>query len=67
VRKIAGEFHLGQQWMKEKFQVFRDVYLRVFPTFKIISFDGIDITHQIWNPDFISYYKEIMIYIDNRD
>jgi FkbM family methyltransferase len=67
VRKIAGEWHLGQEWMKEKFKVFRDVYLRVFPNFKVVSFNGIDITDQIWNPDFISYYREIMIYIDNRD
>jgi FkbM family methyltransferase len=67
VNKIAGEWHLGDDWMKEKFQVFRDVYLRVFPNFKIITFDGVDITHRIWSSDFIKYYSEIMIYIDNRD
>ena len=53
--------------MKSKFTVFRDLYLRVFPNFKIISFDGIDITSQIWNDNFIPYYNEIMIYIDNRN
>jgi FkbM family methyltransferase len=66
VRKIVGEWHLGEPWMKSKFTVFRDLYLRVFPNFKIISFDGIDITSQIWNDNFIPYYNEIMIYIDNR-
>ena len=40
VRKIAGEWHLGDDWMKEKFKIFRDVYLRVFPNFKILSFFG---------------------------
>lgn len=67
VKKIAGEWHLGDDWMKEKFQVFRDVYLRVFPNFKVLSFNGVDITDHIWSPDFIAYYSEIMIYIDNRD
>lgn len=67
VKKIAGEWHLGDTSMKEKFQVFRDVYLRVFPNFKVLSFDGVDITDHIWSSEFIYYYGEIMIYIDNRD
>lgn len=67
VRKISGEWHLGEDWMKEKFKTFRDVYLRVFPNFKILSFDGVDITWQIWDSDFIPYYTEIIIFIDNRD
>ena len=67
VRKISGEWHLATPELKEKFRIFRDVYLRVFPNFKIFSFDGIDITWSIWNDDFIPYYHEIMIYIDNRD
>lgn len=66
VRKIAGEWHLGQPWMKEKFREFRDVYLRLFPNFKIVSFNGIEITTNIWEDSFISYYNEIMIFIDNR-
>ena len=66
VRKISGEWHLGDDWMKEKFKTFRDVYRRVFPNFKILSFDGIDITWQVWNDEFIPYYREIMIFIDNR-
>ena len=67
VRKISGEWHLATPELKEKFRIFRDVYLRVFPNFRIFSFDGVDITWSIWNDDFIPYYKEIMIYIDNRD
>lgn len=67
VRKIAGEWHLGQPWMKEKFKIFRDVYLRVFPNFQIVSFDGVEITSRIWDEDFIHYYSEIMVFIDNRN
>lgn len=67
VKKISGEWHLSSTELKEKFKLFRDVYLRVFPNFKIFSFDGVDITWSIWNDDFIPYYKEIMIYIDNRN
>lgn len=67
VKKISGEWHLGSLELKEKFKIFRDVYLRVLPNFKIFSFNGVDITWSIWNDDFIPYYNEIMIYIDNRD
>jgi FkbM family methyltransferase len=67
VKKISGEWHLSTPELKEKFRLFRDVYLRVFPNFKIFSFDGVDITWSIWNDNFIPYYNEIMIYIDNRD
>ena len=28
--------------------------------------NGVDITWAIWNDNFIPYYNEIMIYIDNR-
>jgi FkbM family methyltransferase len=66
VRKISGEWHLGTPELKEKFRIFRDVYLRVFTDFRVFSFDGIDITWSIWNDDFIPYYKEVMIYIDNK-
>ncbi len=67
VRKVAGEWHLRLPWMKEKFKIFRDVYLRVFPNFRILSFDGIDITHKIWSQEFVDFYTEVMIYIDNRN
>ena len=66
VRKIAGEWHLGQPWMKEKFKVFRDLYLRVFPNFKIYTLNNYDITDGVWDVNFTNYYSEITIYIDNR-
>jgi FkbM family methyltransferase len=66
VKKISGEWHLSTPELKEKFRLFRDVYLRIFSNFRIFSFDGVDITWSIWNDNFIPYYNEIMIYIDNR-
>jgi len=66
VKKISGEWHLSSPELKEKFRLFRDVYLRIFSNFRIFSFDGVDITWSIWDDNFIPYYNEIMIYIDNR-
>ena len=66
VRKISGEWHLNTQDLKDKFRVFRDVYLRVFKNFKIYSIDDVDITDHCWGDEFINYYSEILIYIDNR-
>jgi len=66
VKKITGEWHLNTQELKDKFRIFRDVYLRVFPNFKIYSLDDIDITNYCWGDEFIDYYSEILIYIDNR-
>jgi FkbM family methyltransferase len=66
VKKISGEWHLGTQELKDKFRVFRDTYLRLFPNHQVLSFNGVDIKWSLWNDDFIDYYSEIMIYIDNR-
>ncbi len=66
VRKISGEWHLNTEDLKNKFRVFRDVYLRVFKNFKIYSLDDVDITDHCWGDEFINYYSEILIYIDNR-
>lgn len=67
VRKIAGEWHLRHPDLKVKFRQFRDVYLRVFPNYEIFSFDGVHLNKEgVWTEDFINYYGEIMIYIDNR-
>jgi len=66
VKKISGEWHLGSPELKDKFRVFRDTYLRLFPNHQVISINGIDIKRNLWNDEFINYYKEIMIYIDNR-
>ena len=69
VRKIAGEFHLdfrnGINYA-DKFRVFRDVYLRVFDNYQVYSLDGVDIKWTLWAEDFLNYYEQILIYIDNR-
>ena len=66
VKKIVGEWHMLTPELKQKFRVFRDLYLRVLPNYRIFAVDGIDITWSLWNHDFIDYYTEIIIYIDNR-
>jgi len=66
VKYIAGEWHLGTPEAIEKFRVFRDVYLRIFPNFQIHSFDGCDIKWDVWNESFLHYYTEVIIYIDNH-
>lgn len=67
IRKIAGEFHMNTPELKEKFRIFRDMYLKYFGNrFRILSTDYVDITKNVWNDDFIEYYSEINIFIDNR-
>ena len=66
IKKIAGEWHLGNLEQKVKFKEFRDLYLKTFTNFKIYSIDGIDIKWDLWNEHFIEYYTTILIYIDNR-
>lgn len=66
VRKISGEWHLTTPELKEKFKVFRDTYLRIFTNYEIFSVDGINIKWGLWSDNFIDYYQEIIIYIDNR-
>lgn len=66
VKKIVGEWHLGNQELKEKFKVFRDTYLRVFPNFKVRSYNGHNIEENLWTDEFINTFTEIIIYIDNR-
>jgi FkbM family methyltransferase len=66
VRKITGEWHLRTPELKKKFRIFRDVYLRVFPNFKLFSIDGFDITNYCWGDEFIEYYNEIYVHIDNK-
>ena len=65
VYKIVGEWHLSTPELKHKFRLFRDTYLAQFNNFKIYSIDGIDIKWNLWDDSFISYYNEIIIYIDN--
>ena len=67
VKKIVGEWHLETPEKKEKFRVFRDTYLRLFPNVKVFSVDGVDIKWDLWNEHFLDYYFQVIIYIDNRD
>lgn len=66
VRKISGEWHIREPWMKDKFRIFRDTYLRLFPNFVVCSIDGVNMSEHVWYEDFVQYYQEITIYIDNR-
>ena len=65
VKKIAGEWHLRTPELKKKFRVFRDVYLRIFPNFKIYTVDGMDVSTYCWGDEFIEYYNELYVYIEN--
>jgi len=65
VKKIVGEWHLGSPETKEKFRIFRDVYLRVFNNYEIFSVDNVDIKWELFNEHFIEYYTEVIIYIKN--
>ena len=66
LRKVVGEWHLNTPELKQKFRVFRDVFLRLFPNHEIYSVDGANIKWDLWNEHFIEYYNEVIIYIDNR-
>jgi len=67
-RKISGEWHLSNPELKQKFRWFRNAYLTIgsFTEFKIFSIDGFDITQGVWSEEFINYYTEVIIHIDNR-
>ena len=66
LRKVVGEWHLNTPELKQKFRVFRDVFLRLFPNHEIYSVDGANIKWDLWNEHFIEYYNEVIIHIDNR-
>jgi FkbM family methyltransferase len=66
VKKIVGEFHLETPEQKQQFREFRDVFLRLFKKYEVYSVDGANIKWDLWNDHFIEYYKQIIIYIDNR-
>ena len=66
VKKIAGEWHLRSKELNQKFRHFRDTYLRHFKNFHVYSVDGVNIKWDLWNENFLNYYGEIIIYIDNR-
>jgi FkbM family methyltransferase len=66
VGKIAGEWHLSNPELKEKFRFFRDTYLRLFPNHMVSAVNGTDIKWDLWNDHFIEYYRQVIIYIDNK-
>jgi hypothetical protein len=66
IKKITGEWHLETPERKAKFREFRDIYLKLFPNFKVYSVNDVDITHSIWTEEFINYYNQVIISIDNR-
>lgn len=63
VRKIVGEWHFDDI---EKFRAFRDTYLRLFPDHKIYSLDNYDITWGLWQEEFIHYYDQVIVHINNK-
>jgi hypothetical protein len=66
VPKIVVEMHLRDDAGKAKFKNFRDNILNNFENYHVRSIDGVDIKWDLYNESFLSYYKEIYIYIDNR-
>lgn len=67
VKKITGEWHLGDLEKREKFIFFTKNILPQFKSYKINSVDGIDITNVLIKDFnyFINYYQEVIIYITN--
>ena len=66
IPKIVGEWHLNDPTKKEKFFKFKNEILSNFSKFTINSVDGYDITQRINDQNFIEYYSEILIYIENN-
>jgi len=70
IKKIVGEFHLHTEEFKQKFIMFRNLYLRELNKFKIFFVDSnsnfFDISGEIWDDNFVYKYGWFNIYIDNR-
>jgi FkbM family methyltransferase len=67
IPKIIVEVHLRSKINKERFRLFRDNILKNFKKFRFHSIDGVDITWDLYNENFIQYYKEVLLSIDNRN
>ena len=65
VKKIAGEWHLGDPILKEKFKKFRDTYLQYFINVEVYSIDGVNIKWDLMSDNFLEHYTEIIIHIYN--
>ena len=71
VAKIAGEFHFADINDKRNFIKFRELYLpKNKDNWKILSMDLEDITHKVWDNDFVKDndwdFICFNLYIDNR-
>jgi len=66
ISKITGEWHLQTEEEKSLFRNFRDNILPNFNNYEVYSVDNIDIKWDLWNEHFIEYYRQVIIYIDNR-
>ena len=65
VSKISGEWHLSTPELKNNFRIFRENYLTA-SNYKIYSLDNFDITMGVWSDEFIDYYTEVIVHIDNK-
>lgn len=69
VKKVVGEWHLSNEYLKNKFREFRDKVLVHFDKNKIHAYECVsekEISDLIWQEN-IFYYKEIILYIDNTE
>ena len=68
VKKITGEFHIQLQGHNniEKFRKFRDVFLKEFLNYEVYSIDNVNIKWNLWDENFLNYYNQVIIHIDNR-
>jgi FkbM family methyltransferase len=65
VRKIAGEWHLHNEQLKDCFKEFRDRFLSKLPrdNYKVESMDGVNISDYLFDDWFLGNYSCIMLYI----
>lgn len=69
VKKIVVEFHFHNELHQNKFEHFKNTYLKEFTNFQIYSLTDVDIKPTLWDPNFVrnnSQYSAITVYIDNR-
>ena len=65
-KKIVAEFHLTTPELKEKFITFLEEILPLVSRYSVHDVVGNNITGQEYSKEFLNYYTEIIIYIDNR-
>lgn len=66
VDNIVGEYHLSTPILKTEFRYFRDKYLRHFKNIEVRAVCGTDIKWRLWNDDFVDFYNQIIIHINNE-